>query len=143
MSAVENLLKRKGPATVETSDIIKDGEPLTVDSRRARSLVSRGLAEYAEDAEAASEAAEDSTEPSPQEAPANSEQAERDDPHADRALTALKKDELVEVATHYGLDTDGTMTVLQDRINAHLSAASESGANAGDEPLSGSDSDGD
>lgn len=143
MSAVENLLKRKGPATVETSEIIKDGESVTVDSRRARSLVSRGLAEYADDVEPTPAEPAAAVEPSTPAEAASDSQVARTDAHADRSLKALTKDELVEVAGHYELDTEGTKDVLIERINDHLSAAPVAGATAGNVPLSGSDSDGD
>jgi hypothetical protein len=147
VSAVEKLLKKKGPATVETAEIIKDGEHLKVDSRRARSLVSRGLAEYAvEGTEDPVGDLEVPTEPSPQPTPAEDQQVARTDAHADRSLKALTKDELIEVAGHYSLDTDGTKPDLIERINTHLtpaSASAEDGATAEDVPLSGSDSNAD
>lgn len=142
MSAVDNLLKRKGAAEVETAEIIKDGERITVDRRRALSYVSRGLAEWAEGAEEPETTQQESTETPAPAAPASDAQVARDDAYAERSLKSLSKDELVEVAKHYDLDSDGTMVVLQERINDHLSAAPVAGATAGDVPLSGSDSDG-
>lgn len=142
MSAVDNLLKKKGPATVESVEITQDGKTREVDSRRARSLVSRGLAEYSEGAEAPAEDSQASAEPSTQPPAAEDQQVARTDAHADRSLKALTKDELIEVSDHYSLDTEGTKPDLIERINDHLSTADVSGATAENVPLSGSDSDG-
>lgn len=94
---------------------------------RARYLVSRRLAEWADEPEVLT----------PLEAPADDE--------GPKFLTEMSKDELVAEAESRDLATYGTKAQLIDRITDHdqLSATSEVGANAEDEPLSESDSDGD
>lgn len=145
MSAVDNLLKRKGAATVETAEIIKDGEHLKVDRRRALSYVSRGLAEWAvESAEEPTESEQPAVEAPAPAAPAGDPQVAANDAQADyekyvRTLGDMTRAELVALAEEQGLAVGGNKTELTDR----LSAAYQAGATAEDVPLSESDSDGD
>ena len=92
---------------------------------RARYLVSRRLAEYADEPEVLV----------PLDAP---------DDSASDALDDMSKDELIAEAEKRDLATYGTKAQLIERITDHdrMSATSEVGANAEDEPLSESDSDG-
>lgn len=111
---------------------MNDGRTVVQPKARAQYLVTRRLAEYADDVEP-----EVLT---PLEAPA-------DEPKLDD----LSKDELIEQATARDLPTYGTKAQLIERITDHdnqtpaqLSATDDEsvGANAEDEPLSESDSDG-
>lgn len=107
---------------------MNDGREVVQPKARAQYLVTRRLAEYADDAEP-----EVLT---PLDAPADDVEPKLDD---------LSKDELIEQATARDLPTYGTKAQLIERITDHdqLSVTAESvDANAEDEPLSESDSDG-
>lgn len=109
---------------------MNDGRKVVQPKARAQYLVTRRLAEYADDAEP-----EVLT---PLDAPA-------DEVHDVINYSDLSKDELIERAEIKGLPTYGTKAQLIERITDHdqLSVTAEPvDANAEDEPLSESDSDG-
>ena len=110
--------------------IMNDGRTVVQPKARAQYLVTRRLAEYADDV-----APEVLTplEPVP------------DDGQPKTTLDEMSKDDLIIQATIRELPTYGTKAQLIERITDHdqLSVTDESvGANAEDEPLSESDSDG-
>lgn len=110
---------------------MNDGRKVVQPKARAQYLVTRRLAEYADDVEP-----EVLT---PLDAPADTEVSDVLD------YSGLSKDELIERAEIKGLATYGTKAQLIERITDHdqLSVTAEPvDANAEDEPLSESDSDG-
>lgn len=127
------MLGTMGGMSELRSITMNDGRTVVQPKARAQYLVTRRLAEYSDDVEP-----EVLT---PLDAPADDAEPKLDD---------LSKDELIAKATARDLPTYGTKAQLIERITDHdnqdpaqLSVTDESvDANAEDEPLSESDSDG-